>query len=185
MADEGHRPKARKEWLTSWEMGFCRQKRMLLQQRWKTGWLPPTASAAADDDTRLGGKNGDGGEGGWEGVLVWTCDADAHVRSGGEGLKSLPLPHATGQSVTTTAGTRSHGRRCVALRCSPSKALERSLQNRELGLAKTRGWGPEGLGGGGATFGVPPVDTRPGRAASGPGHCAHYATLLPWIRTHA
>lgn len=85
------------------------------------------------------------GERGWEGAQVRGenhCDRDVHVRSGGEELKSLP--HSIHQSVPIKSWTTV---RCGAVRdgCSPGTRAVR--QNRELGLAKARGWGPQGLGG--------------------------------------
>lgn len=56
-------------------------------------------------------------------------------------------------------------------------------QNRELGLAKTRGWGPQGLEGGG-NLGVHPslwLIARPGRAASGPGHAHIMLRCFPGV----
>lgn len=112
---------------------------MLLQQysRAAPNWrevLQPTTTRDLEEERRWERKGGRVSRL----VVTTTCDADAHVRSGGEGLKSL---------TPTLNPSVSHGRQCGAVRCAAvqSKALGQSaLQNRELGLAKTRGWEPEG-----------------------------------------
>lgn len=66
-------------------------------------------------------------------VVTTTCDADAQVRSGGEGLKSL---------TPTLNPPVSHGRQCGAEWCSAaqSKALEHQfvlpVKTGNLGLPK-------------------------------------------------
>lgn len=65
--------------------------------------------------------------------VTTNCDADVHVRSGGEGLKSLPLPHSIRKSVPSKSWTRTTD----SVRCSPkSKALEQSVKTGNLGLPK-------------------------------------------------
>lgn len=86
---------------------MCR--RMLLQQYSRAA--PQTGSAAAGDDTRhetLGknrlrwGREREGGMVSRFGGDDQLADADAHVRSGGEGLKCThSLPHSIRQSVST------------------------------------------------------------------------------------
>lgn len=204
MADEEH-ARAGKEWLTSWKMGWrvCGSVGGKGCCYSDTRTLAPTGGAAADDDTRLGGNPRWGRErvGRCPGLEVTTnCDADVHVRSGGEGLKSLPLPHSIRKSVPSKSWTRTTD----SVRCSPRQGTRAVRQNRELGLAKTRGWGPQGLEGGG-NLGVHPslwLIARPGRAASGPGHarimlrcfpgvhaclilqeCKHLSAAKAWSRT--
>lgn len=83
------------------------------------------------------------GEKGWEGV---QAGGDNHLRCGcarqvrrGETEVTYSHTQSVSKSWTTV--------RCGAVRCSvvQSKAPGQSVrQNRELGLAKTRGWEPEG-----------------------------------------
>lgn len=146
---------------------------MLLQQ---DSTAAPNCQCRRHETRREERRWGRGRMGGCPGLDL-RCRCARQVRRGGFEVTPTPT-HATRQSVTT-AGTKS----CVddgAVRCGAVQArhsLEQSLQNRELGLAKTRGWGTEGLRGGNlwGTSGL--------SCLSGPGHCAHYATLLPW--THA
>lgn len=118
------------------------------------------------------------------------ADADAHVRSGGEGLKSThSLTHSHTQSVSQSVSNHLGSKSWTTVRCGAvhpqSKALELSqskqgtwaCQNEGLGDLRDRGG--ETLGYLRSVWSI----ARPGRAASGPGHCAHYATLFPWIWT--
>lgn len=149
---------------------------MLLQQYSRAGpnsreVLQPTTTRDLGEERRWERKGGRVSRL----VVTTTCDADAHVRSGGEGLKSL---------TPTLNPSVSHGRQCGAMRCSPRHSGSLRFKTGNLGLPK------RGAGNLRANLGVPPVSSRPGRAASGPGHgTLCYAASLdarllnpPWMQ---
>lgn len=120
---------------------LSRQKRMLLQQYSRAA--PQIGSAAADDDTRLWGKNGDGGESGREGVEVGgddhlRCRCARQVRRGGTEVTPTPTlnpPVPTGSSKSWTTV------RCGAVRCSLVQALEQSPSKQGTWACQNEGLG--------------------------------------------